>query len=226
VGVRGLILQHGEYGPPGVLGQWARERGLAFDVAEMWRDGVRPDPAGYGWVASLGAEQSVNDGAEWVRRELEVLGEAVERDVPVLGLCFGGQALAAVLGGEVGPAPGPEIGWLPVDTAAPELVPRGPWLEWHVEAFTVPPGAEPLAERPSGPQAFRAGRHLGVQFHPEATADIAAQWSRMEDPERLDRLGLTPEALARQSEQHAAAAASRARRLFDAWYARAAAPAR
>ena len=68
---------------------------------------------------------------------------------PVLGLCYGGQVLAAVLGAEVGPAPMPELGWRTIETDDPELVPAGPWLEWHYERFCTPPGATELARPPT-----------------------------------------------------------------------------
>ena len=92
--------------------------------------------------------------------------------MPVLGLCYGGQVLAAVLGAEVGPAPVAELGWRAIETDDAELVPAGPWLEWHFERFCTPPGAIELARTADAPQAFRIGPHLGVQFHPEATVEI------------------------------------------------------
>ena len=71
-----------------------------------------------------------------------------------------------------------ELGWRAIETDDAELVPAGPWLEWHYERFCTPPGATELARTADAPQAFRIGPHLGVQFHPEATVEIVEGWAR------------------------------------------------
>jgi GMP synthase-like glutamine amidotransferase len=67
-------------------------------------------------------------------------------------------------------------------------VPPGPWLEWHFERFTTPPGATEIARTAAASQAFRHGRHLGVQFHPESTIEIVERWAQF-DAARLAALG-------------------------------------
>jgi GMP synthase-like glutamine amidotransferase len=118
----------------------------------------------------------------------------VDADVPVLGLCYGGQMLARVLGGTVYRSDVAEIGWLPLRTTDPELVPQGPWFQWHFDAFTLPPGARLVADTDVGPQAFVAGRSLGLQFHPEVTPEIMDDWVRVYRHE-LDAEGVDPAAL-------------------------------
>jgi GMP synthase-like glutamine amidotransferase len=130
--------------------------------------------------------------------------------VPVLGLCYGGQVLAAVLGARVGPAPVAELGWRVIDTDDPDLVPAGPWLEWHFERFETPPAATELARTADATQAFRIGPHLGVQFHPEATVEIVTGWAHMD--------GL-PDQAPRATEHERAAARAAAFQLFDAFLA-------
>lgn len=213
-----LVLQHGPLGPAGVFEDWLRARGIPYEVHAAWRDPLPPDPADYAAVVPLGSEHSAaaTDPA-WIAQEVALLREAIAADVPVLGLCFGGQALAVALGGDVRPAATPEVGWLPVDTEDPDTVPPGPWLQFHWEVFTTPPGADEVARTAAGPAAFRLGRHLGTQFHPEATPEIVDAWAHAET--RLPALGLTPEELQAQGEQHAPAAAEQAYRLFDGWWA-------
>ena len=98
----------------------------------------------------------------------------------MLGLCFGGEVLSAVLGGRVERAPVPELGWREIETDDPVAIPAGPWLEWHYERFTTPPGAVEVARTADAVQAFRIGPHLGVQFHPESTVEIVADWASMD----------------------------------------------
>lgn len=218
-----LILQHGDWGPPGLLADWLRQRAIPFEIHKTWLGKPWPGVEGRAFVASLGSPHSPTDADREpdVATELALLTRAVELDVPVLGLCFGGQMLAAALGGTVEPADRPEVGWHEVATDDAEQIPTGPWLQWHFHRFTTPPGARLLAASPTGPQAFRHGRHLGVQFHPESTIEIVREWA-VTDQERLDRLGLGDgERLLDDGRHHAANAASAAFQLFDAFWERA-----
>jgi GMP synthase-like glutamine amidotransferase len=215
-----LILQHGDWGPPGLLADWLRRRAIPFEIHRTWLGHPWPRVEGRAFVASLGSPHSPLDAEREpdVATELELLGTAVADGVPVLGLCFGGQMLAQVLGGTVEHAERPEVGWHAVETAAPEQIPAGPWLQWHFDRFTPPPGAQLLATSASGAQAFRSGRHLGVQFHPESTIEIVRRWA-VSDRERLRRLGLGDgEALLDAGYGHAAGAARGAFQLFDAFW--------
>jgi GMP synthase-like glutamine amidotransferase len=212
---RGLILSHGPDGPAGLLGEWLGEHGLSYEVHDISRGPV-PALADHAFVASLGAVESARDSdLPWVAQEIALLREAVAREVPVLGLCFGGQALSIALGGEVSPAVPPQVGWFEISERA-EGVPAGPWFHWHYEQLSVPPGARPLAHSQAGPAAFRHGRHLGLQFHPEVTVEVIASWSRSEA--ELARLGISPEGLLAESARHAPRARRHAWELFDLWW--------
>jgi GMP synthase-like glutamine amidotransferase len=213
-----LILQHGDDGPPARLGEWLRERGLPFVAHRVWEE-PPPDPREFSFVVSLGSERSAADSEPaWIPQEIAALRTAVASDVPVLGLCFGGQVLSVALGGGVRALEVPEIGWLAVESLDGEF-PRGPWLQYHYELLVVPPGAQELARSPAGSAAFRSGRHLGVQFHPEVDALLLERWART-DP-KLARAGITPADLAAQSEIHVGPARDHAFALFDGWLARA-----
>jgi GMP synthase-like glutamine amidotransferase len=114
-------------------------------------------------------------------------------------------------------APVPELGWREIETDDPVLVPPGPWLEWHYDRFSTPPGATELARTAHASQAFRFGPHLGVQFHPEATVEIVAGWARA-DADRLTELGIDDaRALLDASPARRVAAEAAAFRLFDAF---------
>jgi GMP synthase-like glutamine amidotransferase len=217
-----LILQHGDWGPPGVLGDWANERGIAFDIHYAHRGEPLPELNGQAFIASLGSPHNPADThIESVARELDYLEQATERGIPVLGLCFGGQMLARVLGGTIERAREPELGWCAIESSAPDVVPEGPWLQWHYDAFTLPPGAEQLASSRAGVQAFAHGPHLGVQFHPESTIEIVKEWARV-DADRVRDHGVDDgEALLESGRHHAEPAARAAFHLFDAFWERA-----
>lgn len=218
-----LIRQHEEMTPPGLLVEWLEDRGITYEVHYSYKDGSVPDPADYSFVASLGSPYGPNDTHEpGVVAELELVGAAVEKDIPVLGLCFGGEVLSAVLGGRVERAPVPELGWREIETDDPGAIPAGPWLEWHYERFTTPPGAVEVARTADAVQAFRLGPHLGVQFHPESTVEIVADWAGA-DTENLAKLGIGDgrDLLAVPTEREEAAREA-AFRLFDAFLAEAA----
>lgn len=217
-----LILQHGELGPPAILAEWCAARGISIEVHRSQSRAPLPELNGQAFVASLGSQHNPDEEhVEEVAAELAFIAEATRRDVPVLGLCFGGQMLAKVLGGRMERAPAPELGWYTIETADSALVPAGPWLQWHFHAFTLPPGAEQLAVSDAGVQAFAHGPHLGLQFHPESTIEIVRRWARA-DRERLRTLGISDsEALLERGRRHAKEARSAAFQLFDAFYARA-----
>ncbi len=213
-----LIRQHEEVTPPGLLVDWLRERGIPFEVHPSWLGVAAPDLTNYSFVASLGSPYGPNDTHETaVVEELKLIETAVGSEIPVLGLCFGGEALAAVLGGRVERAPVPELGWREIETDDPAAVPAGPWLEWHYERFTTPPSAIEVARTADAVQAFRFGPHLGVQFHPESTVEIISHWASM-DAKRLAEIGIEDgAALLAASPERKAAAKSAGFRLFDAF---------
>jgi GMP synthase-like glutamine amidotransferase len=211
----GLILQHAPTGPARRLIAWADDRGIPYVVHRSWEQPPVHEPREHSFIVSLGAAQSVNDSEpEWIGTEIELLRRAVDQDVPVLGLCWGGQALSAALGGTVGPGPVAEKGWLTIDSDDP-AVPAGPWLFYHHEIFTVPDGATSIGTSPAGPAGFRLGPHLALQFHPEADAEIVAGWAA-KDPLQDDA---SRAALRAEGERLDAEAGRLAPVLFDAWWA-------
>jgi GMP synthase-like glutamine amidotransferase len=90
-------------------------------------------------------------------------------------VCFGAQVLAAALGGTVERAPRPELGWCRVESTTAAIA-EGPWFQWHRDRFTLPAGALSLAHNELGVQAFRRGRSVGVQFHPEVDHRLLSSW--------------------------------------------------
>lgn len=212
--LRGLFIQHQEDVPAGLIGERAEQRGVTVEVHHA-APGAYPDPRAYDFVVPLGSGASAyDDDVPWIQDERAFLRAAIDADVPVFGVCFGSQILSHVLGGEVRPGAQPEIGWLRVETSAPDLVESGPWLVWHFDVFSVPPDGRELARTALGPQAFVVGRHLGVQFHPEATPASVSSWAGTYAA-TIRELGSTPEQLVAATRAELPAARRRAHALFD-----------
>src|SRR5262249_12561878 len=115
--LRALVIQHEQPTPGGYVHQWLDERGADQDVYRIDEEARNPDPRDYDLVVSLGSEfAAFDDTIPWIERERRLLGTAAGADVPMLGVCFGGQLLARVLGGETFRSERSEIGWLPVRT--------------------------------------------------------------------------------------------------------------
>lgn len=220
-----LVIEHERPTPAGLIEPWLEERGAEVHLLRIDEEYPRDlDPREFGLIVSLGSEfPAYKDDLEWISHEIDLFRGAVEADVPILGVCFGGQLLARVLGGEVFRSDREEIGWLPLTTRSPELVPEGRWFQWHFDTFTLPPGAHLLAESDVGPQAFVAGRSLGVQFHPEITTEIMERWVDVYRHE-LDDSGVDPDRLLAETYELADSANARSRTLLDAFLERIARP--
>jgi GMP synthase-like glutamine amidotransferase len=142
-----------------------------------------PDPGLAPLVILVGKDRLTDARARGrLDRDIDWVRHADEAGTAVLGIGHGARVLTLALGGAVEPAAHPLRGWAMVDTAVPHLIAGGPWLTWQHDVITLPPGAESLAHNRLGPQAFRLGRHLGVQFHPEATPEVLAGWAAAFDP--------------------------------------------
>jgi GMP synthase-like glutamine amidotransferase len=184
--MRVMFLQHDPGSRPALLGELLAERGAELTIVRMSQDltdgtwhGEFPDPVAFDLVVPLGAIWSLYDRSQvgtWIDRELDLLRRADEHDVPVLGICFGAQALAAAHGGEVVAAERPELGWLPLASHDPERIPPGPWMQWHSDRVELPAGAVELARNEVCTQAFVLRRNLGVQFHPEVDTATVRAW--------------------------------------------------
>jgi GMP synthase-like glutamine amidotransferase len=210
-----IVLEHEPETPAALFEDWARERGHELRTLPVPELARWPDPHEADVVVSLGSERSVARSPEpWIAPELDFLRGAHDAGVPVLGICFGGQALARALGGEVARGEHIELSWASIDTQEPELITPGPWLRWHEDVFTLPPKARQLARAGGVALAFKQQSSVGLQFHPEVDGELADAWiesSRRRFASRADEL----EALRGQVRLAADGAPTRARDLFD-----------
>jgi GMP synthase-like glutamine amidotransferase len=195
--MRALLIANAVDADSGFVGARLRHHGYAFTECHRERPDEWPELARIDLVLLLGSEWSVYwpHVAESVASEAALIRDAHTRGVPQFGICFGNQSMAHALGGTVERARTPEIGWYDVVTDAPAVIAPGPWLQWHSDVVTVPPGAEEMARSDVGPQAWRLGRSLATQFHPEATESMLARWTSGDGAVELERFGTSAERL-------------------------------
>lgn len=207
-GVRPVVLavQNDPTDPPLMMGEWLEECGLQVRVIAAW-DGEpvpRQVPDDVSGVLPLGGAPNAHDDdvADWLPDERALLADAVARGVPVLGLCLGGQLLAAALGGRSQLGPTTEIGLSYVERTEEGLVDpvisqigapsdRIPAAQWHQDHITeLPDGAVVLLTNPAcRVQAFRVSdTAYGLQMHPEVDAEAFDTWA-VDDDEALARSG-------------------------------------
>jgi GMP synthase-like glutamine amidotransferase len=215
-----LVLQHEDDTDVALIGAAAEADGAVLSVLNPRQDRLPADAdlGRFDAVVVLGSVESVNDPAiaSWFGAELGLITSADQQGIPVFGICFGAQALAVALGGSVTRAPYGEHGWKMVETSEPDIISEGPWFQWHVDAITPPDTADVLATSDCCVQAFRVGRNLGVQFHPEVTVQHATEWP-LTDPEGLASSGLSAADMIEISEALMPDATTRANSLWQAF---------
>jgi GMP synthase-like glutamine amidotransferase len=229
--MRVLFVQQDHVSPTGPVGDAFADHGyevMEFGVvpASRFHDPsvtvTFPDPLSYDAIVPMGAAWSVYDRdriGTWIDDELAFLRRAHDAGVPVLGICFGGQALAAALGGQVIRAERPEVGWTLIETSRPDLIEPGPWFQWHSDRWVLPDGIRALARTGTAEQAFTAGRSLGVQFHPELTPQMLDGWLSNGGRQQARALGLDPDQLTAETAARSGEARLRAKRLVSAFLA-------
>jgi GMP synthase-like glutamine amidotransferase len=203
--VRVLAIIH-EQGPcSGVFAEAAATRG---DTVEEWSPAWGTPPAApleeYGAVWIFGGVMNTHEEEDhpWLRQENELIRELVERRVPTLGICLGGQLIAKALDARIAAVERPEIGFHEVrvtpaaasDALFAGLPKRVMALQWHYYRFDLPNGAVLLAENDVCPQAYRIGDVVwGFQFHAETTRDDWLRWvDEWEALPDADRTGFEP----------------------------------
>ena len=223
--MRAALIANKNEADPGFVGRSLRRRGYAFTDFLREQHAQWPSLDGFDLVVALGSGWSTywDHVAEPVHAEQSLMQEAMARNIPILGVCFGGQQLSRALGGVVTKAQSTEIGWFSVENMpemahiAPKVLFDGPWMQWHYDSFSVPSGATALAQSPAGPQAFVCGRALGLQFHPEATESIVNMWSSGDGVDELSGQGIDAEDLLSATRIHQSESEERCDALVD-WF--------
>lgn len=172
------VFQHDGCGGMGYLASFLDARRVSYEMIRIDQQQALPqdilDSAG---LIFLGSNFSVNSDHPWIADEIELIRQAAEIDLPVLGICFGGQLISKALDGHISKAPAMQIGWFRVESTAEastlidaQLPSSFEAFEWHEDTFSVPTGGIPLFYGECvKQQGFLHGRCLALQFHLEIT---------------------------------------------------------
>jgi GMP synthase-like glutamine amidotransferase len=218
--MRALLIANAADADGGFIAERFRHRGFSFTECHRENPSDWPALDGHELIVTLGSEWSVYwpHVADSVAAEAELIRTAHEADVPIYGICYGNQIMAHALGGTVEKAREPEIGWKQVVSDVPEVIPEGPWMQWHYDVVTVPPDAAELARSAVGPQAWRMDRSFCTQFHPEATETMIRRWATSDGGSaELLKYGIEPDQLIDDTRRNVAESQPAAHHLVD-WY--------
>lgn len=184
-----LVCQHVPYEILGTLDPLLREAGFRIRYVNFGRHpDAQPSLDGYRGLIILGGPMNVDEEERYPHlvTEMRLVQQALERGIPVLGICLGAQLVARALGAAVSPNHEKEIGWY--DVAPTDSARTDPLLahlegcerifQWHGDTFEIPSGAVHLASSSAcANQAFRYGNNVyGFQFHLEVDEPLIARW--------------------------------------------------
>lgn len=185
------VVEHWQLAEADAGRQHLIDCGFDLRLVEPWRGDKLPVLTGEEvGVMIMGGPQMITEASSekysYLLEELSFIEEAMDKSVPLVGVCLGSQMIAQVLGAKVGFHPRDEIamGFYPLN-ATPHGQELGlsdgmMVLDGNAQGWEAPHAATMLAtspdENPWPNQAFSIDKTLALQFHPEVTRKILDQW--------------------------------------------------
>lgn len=226
------IFRHSPGEGPGYFATFLDARSIPWALIRIDADDPLPgDVAAYAGLCFMGGPMSVNDDLPWIAPVCALIRQAVERDIPVIGHCLGGQLMSKALGGTVTKNRVKELGWGRVEKVSRGDTPHVDWLgdteafeafHWHGETFSIPTGATRLLQSQwCDNQAFVLGPHLGMQCHVEMTAAMIRLWCRQwaDECAQASASVQTPDRMYERMDERIAAMRVVADKLYTRWLA-------
>lgn len=225
-----LIMCHKSKNDAGSFDDMLLEKGAEVEVRLGYDEGIKDiHPKDHDLVIFMGGPMGVyqKDIFPYLQDEIIFLEKRLELEKPYLGICLGGQLMAAAMGSDVYPGTqGKEIGWhsinvndngknTPIKHLDASLTPM---MQWHGDTFDLPKDAELLASSDLyANQAMSYGdKALGVQFHPEVTNTNIELWLALGQNE-LQQAGLTVPVLREQTKENLKILNTQRTKFFNEW---------
>ncbi len=225
-----LVFQHVAHEILGTLDPMMREAGFRVRYQNFSREAdACPDIGRYHGLVILGGPMNCDDTARHPHLgvEADAIRSAIDKGLPVLGICLGAQLIARALGARVTCNPVKEIGWYDL-TATPagagdplfrHFTATEKIFQWHGDTFDIPAGAAHLAASGAcANQAFRYGENVyGLQFHLEVDEPLINRWLHTPVMAReIESLGpdFRPERIAADTRTHIARSLALGRAVF------------
>ena len=178
-----LVLQNAKYEGLSGLGRLLKEDGFVTEIVFAKKEKI--PKIDHSAVIILGAPESANDELSYLKDEMKLIRDLVEKNIPVLGICLGSQLIAKAFGAKVYQGTKKEIGMyhdvefdnrsksaLFIGIKSPATV-----FHWHGDTFDLPQNAVRLAHSKNYQnQALQVGSAIGVQFHLEVDEETVRLW--------------------------------------------------
>lgn len=184
-----LFIKHIDIEGPGTMGAYLKKNGFEYETINIFNNEPLPDnPAQFKAIVILGGPMNVYDEEKhpYLKAEDELIKTALNKNVPMLGLCLGAQLIAKATGAKVKKNDKKEIGWFKVnltdfgknDPLFQNLQPEIEVFQWHGDTFDVPENGNLLAGSAlCKNQAFKYNNNVyGLQFHLEVTKEMVGNW--------------------------------------------------
>ena len=180
---KALFILHQKTSEAGDLGNKLKKRNFIFDIRRPTLGEKLPtNLKDYNLIVVFGGPMSANDNNEFIKKEIEWIGDVINSEVPFLGICLGAQMLAKYLGCKIEKNSNnlSEIGFYkikPEGNGIKMFNSQDIFYQFHSEGFELPKGCELLAKGDIfNNQAFKYKKCYGLQFHPEVNIYLHLKW--------------------------------------------------
>ena len=178
-----LFILHQKTSEAGDIANKLKIRGFNFEIRRpSLGDSLPTNLNNYSAIVVFGGPMSANDNNEFMKKEIDWIGQVLQSEVPFLGICLGAQILVKYLGCKVEKNPNEisEIGFYkiqPTENGIKMFQSQDVFYQFHTEGFELPSGCELLAKGDIFTnQAFRYKNCYGLQFHPEVNIYLHLKW--------------------------------------------------
>jgi GMP synthase (glutamine-hydrolysing) len=217
-----LSVQNISFETLGTLEDLIRCDGYQIENIQAQTDPVPNNVQQYAAIIILGGPMAVYDEAKYLKKEQELIKQALKDEIPVLGICLGSQLIAQAIGGKVHKGGKKEIGWSTVKINSAGLVDLFKGIDtqeikvfqWHGDTYDLPPNAAITASSKLYTQAFRFGSAIGIQFHLEITVEMIRRWTE-EYAKDLEREWIVPKDLLVQKDQELRESRERCKTVYS-----------